>query len=123
MSVVLEAKDLSRHYTVSRGLFKADAVVQALSSASFELITGRTLAVVGESGSGKSTLGRLLTMIETPSSGALSIDGIDIIPATAEQKRSLRSSVQIVFQNPYGSLNPRKTIAQALEEPLVINTA
>ena len=100
MSVVLEAKDLSRHYTVSRGLFKADAVVQALSSASFELIAGRTLAVVGESGSGKSTLGRLLTMIETPSSGALSIDGIDIITATAEQKRSLRSSVQIVFLNP-----------------------
>ena len=123
MSVVLEAKDLSRHYTVSRGLFKADAVVQALSSASFELIAGRTLAVVGESGSGKSTLGRLLTMIETPSSGALSIDGIDIITATAEQKRSLRSSVQIVFQNPYGSLNPRKTIQQALEEPLIINTA
>ena len=123
MSVVLEAKDLSRHYTVSRGLFKPDAVVQALSSASFELITGRTLAVVGESGSGKSTLGRLLTMIETPSSGALSIDGIDIITATAEQKRSLRSSVQIVFQNPYGSLNPRKTIQQALEEPLIINTA
>ena len=123
MSVVLEAKDLSRHYTVSRGLFKADAVVQALSSASFELITGRTLAVVGESGSGKSTLGRLLTMIETPSSGALSIDGIDIITASPEQKRSLRSSVQIVFQNPYGSLNPRKTIQQALEEPLIINTA
>ena len=123
MSVVLEAKNLSRHYQVPRGLFKPDAVVQALSQASFELISGRTLAVVGESGSGKSTLGRLLTMIETPSGGALTIDGVDIVHATAEQKQALRSSVQIVFQNPYGSLNPRKTIAQALEEPLVINTA
>ena len=123
MSVVLEAKNLSRSYQTPRGLFKADAEVKALSSASFELVAGRTLAVVGESGSGKSTLGRLLTMIETPSGGHLTIDGVDISQADAQQKQALRRTVQIVFQNPYGSLNPRKTIAQALEEPLIINTA
>jgi dipeptide transport system ATP-binding protein len=123
MTVVLEAKELSRRYRVTRGFFKPDAAVQALASASFELIAGRTLAVVGESGSGKSTLGRLLTMIESPSGGQLRIDGIDLAQATDEQKRGLRSQVQIVFQNPYGSLNPRKTIAAALEEPLIINTA
>jgi dipeptide transport system ATP-binding protein len=87
---------------------------------SFALAAGRTLAVVGESGSGKSTLARQVTMIEPPTAGRLEIDGADVAHADRLQRRRLRRTVQMVFQNPYGSLNPRKTILRALEEPLAI---
>jgi len=122
MSIVLEAQGLTRDYTVRRGMFASPATVHALAGVSFELESGKTLAVVGESGSGKSTLARLLTMIETPTAGMLKINGIDIAQATKAERKKLRSEVQIVFQNPYGSLNPRQTIGAALEEPLIINT-
>ena len=122
MSVVLQARNLTRHYDVSRGFFAQPAVVQALVDVSFDLNAGETLAVVGESGSGKSTLARLLTMIEEPTSGSLIIGGIDLAYATVQERKKLRSEVQIVFQNPYGSLNPRQTVGGALEEPLKINT-
>ena len=115
---ILVGKDLARHYSVGRGLFKADATVRALNGASFELYSGTTLAVVGESGCGKSTLARLVTMIEEPSSGELLIDGL---PARVGDA-SIRAEVQIVFQNPYGSLNPRQKVGTILEEPLKINT-
>ena len=115
---VLQGKDLSRFYSVKRGMFKPEAVVRALNGVTFELHSGKTLAVVGESGCGKSTLARLVTMIEDPSAGSLLIDGK---PAHVGDK-SLRSLVQIVFQNPYGSLNPRQKVGTILEEPLVINT-
>jgi dipeptide transport system ATP-binding protein len=115
---VLEGKDLARFYTVNRGLFKPEATVKALNGVSFSLYSGKTLAVVGESGCGKSTLARLVTMIEDPSAGELFIDGK---PARIGD-RSLRSQVQIVFQNPYGSLNPRQKVGAILEEPLKINT-
>jgi dipeptide transport system ATP-binding protein len=122
MSPVMEARALSREYFVSRGLFARAASVKALAGVSFTLSAGKTLAVVGESGSGKSTLARLLTLIETPSAGALIIDGEDVASADAARRRRLRHEVQMVFQNPYGSLNPRQTIGKALEEPLLVNT-
>ena len=118
---VLEARELTRHYSVRRGLFAKPGVVSALNGVSFSLAAGRTLAVVGESGCGKSTLARLLTMIETPTAGALAIDGVDVTTLNAAQRRELRRAVQIVFQNPYGSLNPRQTVADALEEPLLVH--
>ena len=119
---ILEAHDLRREYTVKRGLFAAPGTVKALNGVSFVLEAGKTLAVVGESGCGKSTLARLLTMIEPPTSGRLVLDGIDVAAADAAQRRQLRRDIQIVFQNPYGSLNPRQTIGRALEEPLRVNT-
>ncbi len=94
-----------------------------MAGASFELNPGRTLAVVGESGCGKSTLARLVTMIERPTAGHLEIDGTDIATASAATLRTLRPRVQMVFQDPYGSLNPRKQVGQVLEEPLEINTS
>ena len=118
---VLEARELQRLYPVARGLFKPPATVHALDGVSFSLQAGRTLAVVGESGCGKSTLAKLLTMIETPTAGQLLIDGLDVAQANAEQRRTLRRQVQIVFQNPYGSLNPRQTIGRTLMEPLEAN--
>jgi dipeptide transport system ATP-binding protein len=122
VSAVLEARDLTRDYSVSRGAFRSHATIKALAGVSFSLHAGRTLAVVGESGSGKSTLARLLTLIENPTAGSLLIDGEDVAHASAATRARLRREIQIVFQNPYGSLNPRQTIGKALEEPLLVNT-
>jgi dipeptide transport system ATP-binding protein len=119
---VLQADQLARHYAVSRGFLRGQAVVKALNGVSFALAAGRTLAVVGESGCGKSTLARALTLIERPTSGALHIDGSDVASASAAELAAIRKRVQIVFQNPFASLNPRKTIAATLDEPLRINT-
>ena len=121
-AAVIEAQDLARHYRISRGLLRGHATVKALTGVSFRLSAGRTLAVVGESGCGKSTLARLLTLIEPPTAGALRIDGVDVAQAHKATLQRLRQRVQMVFQNPYASLNPRKSIAAALEEPLLINT-
>ncbi|MFV2092390.1 MAG: ATP-binding cassette domain-containing protein, partial [Hyphomicrobiales bacterium] len=122
MSVVIEAHDLSRHYAVSRGPFRAAATLKALEGVSFSVEAGSTLAVVGESGCGKSTLARLITMIEPPTNGRLIIDGRQITGEADYRQADLRHTVQIVFQDPYGSLNPRQKIGSALEEPLIINT-
>ena len=122
MTALLEAKGLTRNYSASRGAFCPPATLKALAGVSFSLQAGRTLAVVGESGSGKSTLARLLTLIEKPSAGALLIDGEDVAHADAARRRRLRQEIQMVFQNPFGSLNPRQTIGKALEEPLLVNT-
>ena len=121
MTAVLVAEDLHRHYEVRRGLFASPGTVKALAGVSFAVEPGRTLAVVGESGCGKSTLARLLTMIEPPTQGRLLIDGADVASADAARRTALRRAVQIVFQNPYGSLNPRQTVGQALMEPLLAN--
>ncbi len=120
--VVAEAKALQRVYTVRRGLFRAPAHLQAVGSISFTLEKGRTLAVVGESGCGKSTLARMVSLIEKPTSGSLTLVGADAVHPPAERRRELRRAVQLVFQNPYGSLNPRKKISAVLEDPLAINT-
>jgi dipeptide transport system ATP-binding protein len=122
MSVVVTATNLARYYSIGRGAFAAPAMLKALDGASFTLERGKTLAVVGESGCGKSTLARLVTMIEPPTSGSLKIAGQDIVGASSATLRALRPKVQIVFQNPYGSLNPRQKIGHALEEPLLVNT-
>ncbi|WP_457789012.1 peptide ABC transporter ATP-binding protein [Pseudomonas sp. PL-6] len=123
MSSVLQAQELTRHYSVSRGLFKPAATVQALNGVSFSLEAGKTLAVVGESGCGKSTLARALTLIEEPSSGSLQIAGREVADASRAERKQLRRDVQMVFQNPYASLNPRQKVGDQLAEPLLINTA
>jgi dipeptide transport system ATP-binding protein len=120
---VLVATDLARYYHLSRGLFGHIAELKALDGASFTLSRRRTLAVVGESGCGKSTLARLVSMIETPTAGSLRIGGDEVTTASARTLHRLRPKVQIVFQNPYGSLNPRQRIGAALEEPLLVNTS
>ena len=120
--VVLEAKNITRHYQVDRGTFQKPAILKALDGATFTLTKSRTLAVVGESGCGKSTLARLVTMIEKPTSGELNIGGVDVTTADQSTLMGLHKTVQIVFQDPYGSLNPRQKIGHALEEPLLVNT-
>ena len=119
---VIEARELTQIYPVKQGLFRAPAQLQAVNKVSFAVEAGRTLAVVGESGCGKSTLARMATLIEAPTSGALTLDGVDAVSPPASERRRLRRTVQFVFQNPYGSLNPRKKVGTILEEPLKINT-
>lgn len=119
---VVEAKDLKRVYEIRRGFMRAPDHLQAVGGVSFSIHAGKTLAVVGESGCGKSTLARMVALIETPTGGQLRIKGIDAVHAPHEERMGLRKAVQLVFQNPYGSLNPRKKIGAILEAPLEINT-
>jgi dipeptide transport system ATP-binding protein len=119
---VVEAAEVARHYRVGRGYLKPAATLQAVAGASFRIEAGRTLAVVGESGCGKSTLARLVTMVERPTAGELLIDGVAVGSAGAEALKRLRPVVQMVFQNPYASLNPRKQVGTIIEEPIRINT-
>ena len=121
-NLVLEARNLARFYEVSQGAFKPTAVVKALDGVSFQVEAGKTLAVVGESGCGKSTLARQVTMIERPTSGELNFDGFDLVNASDQQLKSARQRVQMIFQDPYGSLNPRKKVGTIIGEPLTINS-
>ena len=116
-SWIVQTQALRKYYKLGNN------TVKALDGVSFNLERGKTLAVVGESGCGKSTLGRLLTMIETPTGGELYYQGQDLLKHDPQAQKLRRQKIQIVFQNPYGSLNPRKKVGQILEEPLLINTS
>ncbi len=119
--VVVEASDLERRYESPPSLFRQSSTVYALNGVSFTLEAGRTLAVVGESGCGKSTLARQITLIERPSGGTLKIGGTDVSTNDKAALRAARRKVQLVFQDPYGSLNPRKKVGTIIGEPLSIN--
>ncbi|GGF06081.1 dipeptide ABC transporter ATP-binding protein [Stappia taiwanensis] len=120
---ILKVRDLKRDYVTKGGLFTPPRVLHAVKGVSFDVERGSTLAVVGESGCGKSTLARMLTMIDAPTSGSIEIDGAPIDISAGKVTREMRQAVQIVFQNPYGSLNPRQKIGAVLEEPLLLNTS
>lgn len=120
--VVLKAENLHKHYPVSQGIGKPKGQVKALNGISFELKAGKTLAVVGESGCGKSTLARQLTLIEQPTQGQLFINDVNTTSFGRRALKKIRTEIQMVFQNPYGSLNPRHTIGYQLTEPLDIHT-
>ncbi len=120
-NTVVQAQDLRQVYTIRRGFLQQPDQLQAVSGVSFSVQAGKTLAVVGESGCGKSTLARMVSLIESPTSGKLQLAGADA--TDPQQRAALRQKVQLVFQNPYGSLNPRKRIGQILEAPLEINTS
>ncbi|WP_429946004.1 peptide ABC transporter ATP-binding protein [Bibersteinia trehalosi] len=121
-SPLLKAENLKKYYPVKQGLFAKPKQVKAVDGVSFTLERGKTLAVVGESGCGKSTLGRMLTMIEPPTEGELFYNGQNFLENDKETVQLRRKKIQIVFQNPYASLNPRKKVGTILEEPLLINT-
>ena len=120
--IVIEGKDIKRDYNVPGSLFKPARTVHAVKGVSFKVEKGKTLAIVGESGCGKSTLARIITLIDPATSGELDLDGKKVDIAAGRPTPELRRKVQIVFQNPYGSLNPRQKIGNVLMEPLVINT-
>ena len=119
---VIDARDLRCTYWIKSGLLGRSLPLRAVNGVSLSIAAGKTLAVVGESGSGKSTLARLVTMIEKPTDGSLLIDGRDPYAATKAEWRVVRRAVQMVFQDPYGSLNPRRKVGAIIGEPLAINT-
>ncbi len=119
---VLEGRAITRDYLASGGWFGRAKSVRALKGVSFKVEQGKTLAIVGESGCGKSTLARIITLIDPASGGALLLDGTPIDIAKGAPTREMRRKVQIVFQNPYGSLNPRQKVGDMLMEQLLLNT-
>jgi len=116
---LLQVENLVRHYPLPRErLLQPPPVVQALRGVSFTLETGRSLGIVGESGSGKSTLARLVMALDRPTSGRVLLDGRDLHTLPREALRRARRDFQMVFQDPYGSLDPRQTVAHIVTEPL-----
>jgi oligopeptide transport system ATP-binding protein len=120
--VILEAHDLKKHYPIKAGVFRRTVGhVKALDGVSFELYKGETLGVVGESGCGKSTLGRTLMRLEEPTAGTVIFDGVPMYEQRGGAMRRLRRDIQIVFQDPYTSLNPRMTVGDIIGEPFDIH--
>src|SRR6476659_9673317 len=120
--VVLKAENLVKYYPIKAGVLRRTVgQVKAVDGVSFELYKGETLGIVGESGCGKSTLGRLLMRLEEPTSGSVVFDGVDMYKQRGRAMRKLRRDIQIVFQDPYTSLNPRKTVGDIVGEPFDIH--
>jgi oligopeptide transport system ATP-binding protein len=121
--VVLKAENLVKHYPIKAGVLRRTVGhVKAVDGVSFELYKGETLGIVGESGCGKSSLGRLLMRLEEPTAGKLTFDGVDMYSQKGAEMRRLRRDIQIVFQDPYTSLNPRKTVGDIVGEPFEIHS-
>ena len=121
MSLV-QVRDLKKYFPIFEGLFsRHTGDVKAVDGVSFTIDAGETLGLVGESGSGKTTIGRMLLHLLKPSSGSITYDGKEITTMRADDVRRLRSDIQIIFQDPYASLNPRMTVSEILREPLKIH--
>ncbi|HEX4903785.1 MAG TPA: dipeptide ABC transporter ATP-binding protein [Acidimicrobiales bacterium] len=119
---LLRVDDLVKHYPIRSGLFRRQTgAVQAVSGVSFEVRRGETLGLVGESGCGKSTTGRVVMRLADATEGTVTFDGVDVHAAKAGELRALRRRMQIVFQDPYASLNPRMTVQGIISEPLRIH--
>ena len=116
---LLEVTDLVRHYDLPREkLFSPPPTVKALNGVSFSVQPGRSMGIVGESGSGKSTIARLVMALDKPTSGSVKLQGRDLHTLSREDLRAARRDLQMVFQDPYGSLDPRQTVARIVAEPL-----
>jgi oligopeptide transport system ATP-binding protein len=120
MPELLSAQDLSRYFRLA-GAWGKGPLLKAVDGVSFSLTSGETLGLVGESGCGKSTLGRLVLALLPPSRGRISFAGEDLGRVSRKRLKELRRQIQIIFQDPYSSLNPRMTVGQILEEPFVIH--
>ncbi len=118
---LLEVRDLVKHFPVRAGLRRTVGQVHAVCGVSFEVRHGETLGLVGESGCGKSTTARAVLRLIEPTSGSVRFDGHDVLQASKREVRSLRCRMQIVFQDPYGSLDPRMTVRSIVAEPLRIH--
>jgi oligopeptide transport system ATP-binding protein len=120
--VLLEVEKLVKHFPVGGGvLSRHSGVVRAIDGVSFTLRRGETLGLVGESGCGKTTTGRCILQLERPTSGRILFEGVDLAAISAAKLRAVRRRVQVIFQDPYSSLNPRMTVGQILAEPLQVH--
>ena len=121
MSALVSVENLTKHFERRSGLFGKAESVRAVDGVSFEIEDGETLGLVGESGSGKSTLGRAILRLIEPSSGRVVVDGVEVNSLAPEPLRKFRRHAQIIFQDPYASLNPRMRVSEILREPLIIH--
>jgi oligopeptide/dipeptide ABC transporter ATP-binding protein len=120
---LIQVRDLKKHFPISKGIIRSKQVgaVRAVDGVSFDVLEGETLGLVGESGCGKSTTARLITRLLDPTEGTISYDGRDIATLSRRELKPLRRDMQMVFQDPYSSLNPRKTVGTIISEPFVIH--
>jgi oligopeptide transport system ATP-binding protein len=119
---ILQVKNLVKHFQISGGLFGGGAgIVKAVDGVSFEIHRGETLGLVGESGCGKTTTGRCILRLEPPTSGEVVFEGRDMSKLSDAEMRGLRRRMQVIFQDPYSSLNPRMTVGQIISEPLGVH--
>ena len=120
--MLLEVKNLVKHFEVGGGMFgKAAGLVRAVDGVSFSIRRGETLGLVGESGCGKTTTGRCVLQLERPTSGQIIFEGRDLTTLDAREMRAVRRKLQVIFQDPYSSLNPRMTIGEIVGEPLAVH--
>src|SRR5215218_7567493 len=119
---LMEVRDLVKHFPLTSGIIfqRKVGAVQAVDGISFDVLRGETLGLVGESGCGKSTTARLLLRLMDPTSGSIRFEGQEIATATGDRLKTLRQDMQMIFQDPYSSLNPRKTIGTIISEPFAI---
>ncbi len=122
MSELLSIKELTKYYPIQRGVFsRTVGYIKAVDDISFTIKAGETLGLVGESGCGKSTTGKSILRLTEPTTGSILFNGVDITHLDDQQMRNKRKDMQMIFQDPYASLNPRKSIEQIIEEPLIIH--
>ena len=120
--VLLEVDNLVKHFSVGGGMFSGPpGLVRAIDGVSFSIRRGETLGLVGESGCGKTTTGRCILQLERPTSGRIMFEGVDLVTLEGAALRAVRRRIQVIFQDPYSSLNPRMTIGQMLAEPLEVH--
>src|SRR3981081_2178204 len=121
MTALLEVRNLVKHFVADRSMFgRPTAFIKAVDGVSFSVEAGKTLALVGESGCGKSTVSRLVLRLIEPDAGSIRFEGRDLLALDASELRAFRRDAQIIFQDPYASLNPRMTVSQILTGPLAL---
>ena len=122
-NALLRVDNLVKHFPITQGILvrKEIGAVRAVDGISFEVYPGETLGLVGESGCGKSTTGRTVLQLFRPTSGSVHFDGVDLVNLKGEDLRKMRRKMQMIFQDPYASLNPRMTVGEIIGEPLVVH--
>jgi oligopeptide transport system ATP-binding protein len=118
---LLSVTDIKKSYSISAGLFKTSGTVKAVDGVDLDIYPDETLGLVGESGCGKSTLSRLILLLERPDSGQISFSGRNALTASSRELKDIRRNMQVIFQDPFGSLNPRKKVISIIEEPIRIH--
>ena len=119
--VILSVKNLKTYFDVTKGLFTKKQIVKAVDDVSFDVYENETFGLVGESGCGKTTLGRTIVKIYEPESGSIEFQGKDIAKVKGKDLISFRKDMQMIFQDPYASLNPRMTVGEIIKEPMIIH--